>query len=278
MAEPAANPWQPRFLRVHSIRGETANVRTIEIEKPADGFAFEPGQFNMLYVFGVGEVAISISGHGDDPHLTHTVRAVGPVSEALTRLEPGMQIGVRGPYGRPWPMQLCEGQDVLLIGGGIGLAPLRGALLHLLRHRDRDRFGQVACLIGGRSPDQLIFWDEIQALERSLDIQIEVTVDHAPGDWDRHVGVVTDLLPRARLRPEKTIALLCGPELMIRFSAESIMDLGVPDARIFVSMERNMKCAIGHCGRCQLGPNYVCKDGPIFTWQRIGRLAVMSEM
>jgi len=251
-------------------------VRTIEIEKPADGFAFEPGQFNMLYVFGVGEVAISISGHADDPHLTHTVRGVGPVSEALTRFEPGMQIGVRGPYGRPWPMQLCEGQDVLLIGGGIGLAPLRGALLHLLRHR--DRFGQVACLIGGRSPDQLIFWEEIQALERSLDIQIEVTVDHAPGDWDRHVGVVTDLLPRARLRPEKTIALLCGPELMIRFAAESIMDLGVPDARIFVSMERNMKCAIGHCGRCQLGPNYVCKDGPVFTWQRIGRLAVMSEI
>ena len=251
-------------------------MRTLEIEKPADGFAFEPGQFNMLYIFGVGEVAISISGHADDPHLTHTVHAVGPVSEALTRFEPGMQIGVRGPYGRPWPMQLCEGQDVLLIGGGIGLAPLRGALLHLLRHR--DRFGQVACLIGGRSPDQLIFWDEVQALERSLEIQIEVTVDHAPGDWDRHVGVVTDLLPRARLRPEKTIALLCGPELMIRFAAESIMDLGVPDARIFVSMERNMKCALGHCGRCQLGPNYVCKDGPVFTWQRIGRLAVMSEI
>jgi NAD(P)H-flavin reductase len=274
--EPGAVPWLPRFLRVRGVRDETALVRTIDIEKPALGFAFTPGQFNMLYAFGVGEVAISISGHPDDPHLTHTIRAVGKVSEALARLEPGMQIGVRGPYGRPWPMQLCEGRDVLLIGGGIGLAPLRGALLHLRRHR--QRFGKVACLIGGRSPDQLIYRDEIEALERSGDIQIEVTVDHAPADWDRHVGVVTDLLPRARLDPQRTMALLCGPELMLRFAAESIQDLGVPAERIFVSMERNMKCAIGHCGRCQLGPNYVCKDGPVFTWQRIGRLVIMSEI
>jgi NAD(P)H-flavin reductase len=261
---------------VHGNRGETVGVRTIEITKPTSGFAFRPGQFNMLYVFGVGEAAISISGHDDDPHLTHTVRAVGPVSEALARFEPGMQVGVRGPYGRPWPMELCEGQDVLLVGGGIGLAPLRGALLHLLRHR--QRFGKVACLVGGRSPDQLIFRDELRAFERAGDIQIEVTVDHAPAGWDGHVGVVTDLLPRARMRPERTVALLCGPELMIRFAAESVMDLGVPDTRIFVSMERNMKCAIGHCGRCQLGPNYVCKDGPVFTWQRIGRLVVRSEI
>jgi NAD(P)H-flavin reductase len=263
-------------MRVHGIRDETAQIRTIEIEKPADGFAFRPGQFNMLYAFGVGEVAISISGAADDPHLSHTVRAVGPVSEALRRCEPGMQIGVRGPFGRPWPMELCEGQDVLLIGGGIGLAPLRGALLHLRRHR--RRYGRIVCLIGGRSPDQLIFWDEIRALEASGDIQVEVTVDHAPGDWRRHVGVVTDLLPRARLRPDRTIALLCGPELMIRFAAESIMDLGIAGTRIFVSMERNMKCAIGHCGRCQLGPNYVCKDGPVFSWQQIGRLVVRSEI
>jgi NAD(P)H-flavin reductase len=274
--EPGAAPWLPCFLRVRGVRDETALVRTIDIEKPTLGFAFTPGQFNMLYAFGVGEVAISISGHPDDPHLTHTIRAVGKVSEALARIEPGMQIGVRGPYGRPWPMQLCEGQDVLLIGGGIGLAPLRGALLHLRRHR--QRFGKVACLIGGRSPDQLIYRDEIEALERSGDIQIEVTVDHAPADWDRHVGVVTDLLPRARVDPAKTVALLCGPELMLRFAADSIQDLGVPAERIFVSMERNMKCAIGHCGRCQLGPNYVCKDGPVFTWQRIGRLVIMSEI
>jgi NAD(P)H-flavin reductase len=274
--EPGAAPWLPRFLRVRGVRDETALVRTIEIEKPALGFAFTPGQFNMLYAFGVGEAAISISGHAEDPHLTHTIRAVGKVSEALARLEPAMQIGVRGPYGRPWPIQLCEGQDVLLIGGGIGLAPLRGVLLHLLRHR--QRFGRVACLIGGRSPDQLIYRDEIEALERSGDIQIEVTVDHAPAGWDRHVGVVTDLLPRVRLDPERTTALLCGPELMLRFAAESIQDLGVPPEQIYVSMERNMKCAIGHCGRCQLGPNYVCKDGPVFTWQRIGRLVIMSEI
>jgi NAD(P)H-flavin reductase len=276
LPERAASPWLPRFFRVHANREEAGGVHTLEIERPADGFAFEPGQFNMLYAFGVGEVAISISGHGDEPYLTHTIRAVGPVSKALTRFEPGMQIGVRGPYGRPWPLTECEGHDVLLVAGGIGLAPLRGALLHLLRHR--ERFGRVACLIGGRSPDQLVYWDEIRALERAGTIQIEVTVDHAPLDWHGHVGVVTDLLPRLRVAPQRTMALLCGPEVMIRFAAMSIEDLGVPAERIFISAERNMKCAIGHCGRCQLGPNYVCKDGPVFSWQRIGRLVQRNEI
>ncbi len=276
VAAAAASPWLPRFLRVHSNRVETTGVHTLELEKPRDGFAFTPGQFNMLYAFGVGEVAISISGHADDPWLTHTVRAVGPVSAALTRFEPGMQIGVRGPCGQPWPLARCAGQDVLVVAGGVGLAPLRGALLQL--RRQRERFSNVACLIGGRSPDQLLYWDEIRDLERSGEIQVEVTVDHAPPDWHGHVGVVTDLLSRVRVDPARTMALLCGPEVMLRFAAMAIEDLGVPAERIFVSMERNMKCAIGHCGRCQLGPNYVCKDGPVFSWQRVGRLVTRSEI
>ena len=276
MADPALSPWLPRFFRVHGNRRETAGVHTLAIEKPAEGFGFRPGQFNMLYAFGIGEAAISISGQPDDPYLTHTVRAVGKVSEALTAFEPGMPIGVRGPYGSPWPMDLCAGRDVLVVAGGLGLAPLRGALLHLCRQR--ERFGSVACLVGGRSPDQLIFWDEIQEFQRAGDIQFEVTVDHAPTDWHHHVGVVTDLLPRVCLDPANTVALICGPEMMMRFAADGIQDLGVAADRIFLSMERNMKCAIGHCGRCQLGPNYVCKDGPVFTWQRIGRLVTRSEV
>lgn len=276
MAEPAASPWLPRFFRVHGNHRETAGVHTLAIEKPAEGFGFEPGQFNMLYAFGIGEAAISISGHGDDPHLTHTVRAVGKVSEALTAFAPGMQIGVRGPFGSPWPMEFCAGRDVLVVAGGLGLAPLRGALLHLRRHR--QRFGNVACLVGGRSPDQLIFRDELEEVGLSSHIQLEVTVDHAPTDWHHHVGVVTDLLPRVRIDPENAVALICGPEMMMRFAAQGIADLGVAPAHIFLSMERNMKCAIGHCGRCQLGPNYVCKDGPVFTWQRIGRLVTRSEI
>ena len=251
-------------------------MHTLTIEKPADGFAFRPGQFNMLYAFGIGEAAISISGHSDDPYLTHTIRAIGKVTEALAAFEPGMPIGVRGPFGSPWPMDLCEGRDVLVVSGGLGVCPLRGALRHLLRHR--DRFRNVACLVGGRAPAQLIYRQELQELEQRADIQLEITVDHAPPDWQRHVGVVTDLLPRIRIDPETTIALLCGPEVMMRFAAEGIEELGVAPERIFVSMERNMKCAIGHCGRCQLGPNYVCKDGPIFTWQRIGRLVTRSEV
>jgi len=276
MAEPAASPWLPRFFRVQDNQRETAGVHTLTIEKPADGFAFRPGQFNMLYAFGIGEAAISISGHSDDPYLTHTVRAIGKVTEALAAFEPGTPIGVRGPFGSPWPMDLCEGRDVLVVGGGLGVCPLRGALRQLLRHR--DRFGNVACLVGARGPDQLVYWPEFQDLEQSADIQLQITVDHAPPDWQRNVGVVTDLLPRVRIDPDKTIALLCGPEVMMRFAAEAIEDLGVAPERIFVSMERNMKCAIGHCGRCQLGPNYVCKDGPVFTWERIGRLVTRSEI
>jgi len=276
MAEPEVAPWLPRFFRVHDNRQETAGVHTLAIEKPAEGFAFRPGQFNMLYAFGIGEAAISISGHGDDPYLTHTIRAVGKVSAALSAFEPGMQIGVRGPFGSPWPMDLCAGRDVLVVAGGLGLAPLRGALLHLCRYP--ERFGNIACLVGGRSPDLLIFRDEFESLGQSGHIQLELTVDHTPTEWQHHVGVVTDLLPRVRIDPENTVALVCGPEMMMRFAAQGIADLGVAPQRIFLSMERNMKCAIGHCGRCQLGPNYVCKDGPVFTWQRIGRLVTRSEV
>lgn len=277
MSRAVANPWLPQLLRVRSVRDETALVCTFELEVPPEGFDYRPGQFNMLYAFGVGEVPISISGDsaGRD-RLVHTSRAVGKVTEALARLEPGMQVGVRGPYGSAWPLDLCEGHDVLVVAGGIGLAPLRGALLHLLRRR--ERYGRIALLIGGRSPDQLIFWDEIAAWERSDALQAEVTVDHAPPDWDRHVGVVTDLLPRARIDPGDAIALLCGPEVMMRFAADSIRDLGIPGERMFVSLERNMKCALGHCGRCQLGPNYVCKDGPVLPWSKVGHLILMGEI
>jgi len=271
------NPWLPQLLRVRSVRDESALVRTLELEPRQEGFEYRPGQFNMLYAFGVGEVPISISGDSADPgRLVHTSRAVGRVTEALAQLEPGMQLGVRGPYGSAWPLELCEGHDVLVVAGGIGLAPLRGALLQLLRHR--ARYGRITLLIGGRSPDQLIFWDDIVAWERSGEIQVEVTVDHAPPGWDRHVGVVTDLLPRAAIDPADAMALLCGPEVMMRFAAESIRDLGIPAERMFVSLERNMKCALGHCGRCQLGPNYVCKDGPVFPWSKVGRLILMGEV
>lgn len=252
-------------------------MRTLELEPRQEGFGFRPGQFNMLYAFGVGEVPISISGDdADGGRLVHTSRAVGKVTEALGQLEPGMQVGVRGPYGSAWPLDRCEGRDVLVVAGGIGLAPLRGALLHLLR--ERARYGRIALLIGGRSPDQLIFWDDVVAWERSGDIQVEITVDHAPPGWDRHVGVVTDLLSRAVIDPADAMALLCGPEVMMRFAADGIRDLGIPAERMYVSLERNMKCALGHCGRCQLGPNYVCKDGPVFPWSKVGRLILMGEV
>lgn len=277
MSEAAADPWLPRFLRVRSVRSEVPDVTTIELAPPPGGFAFRPGQFNMLYAFGVGEVAISISGDSAEPErLVHTSRAVGKVTGALGRLEPGMQVGVRGPYGTPWPLEACEGRDVLIVAGGLGLAPLRGTILHLLRNR--RRFGRLALLVGGRSPDQLLFRDELAAWEQGGEMQVEVTVDHAGPEWQGHVGVVPDLLGRAGVEPANSVAMVCGPEVMIRFSVEGLRALGVPDGRIHVSLERNMKCALGHCGRCQLGPNYVCKDGPVFPWPRVGPLMLRGDV
>lgn len=270
-----ADPMLLRLLRLRSIRQETADVATLELE-PEDGTPPQPGQFNMLYAFGVGEVPISVSTGGTQARgLVHTVRTVGQVTRSLNALEPGMQLGVRGPFGSAWPLDHCAGRDVLVIAGGLGLAPLYGAIEALLA--DRERFGQVVLLVGGRSPEMLIYGDKLEDWLASDSLQLELTVDHAGPDWPHDVGVVTDLLPRAKLDPARATALLCGPEVMMRFAAAAVGDLGVPAGEIFVSLERNMKCAIGHCGHCQLGPNYICKDGPVLPWERVAGLVLDGE-
>jgi NAD(P)H-flavin reductase len=270
----------PRFLAVKRRIRETADVITIEI--PAEGLAggagpFKPGQFNMLYAFGVGEVPISISG---DPakadRILHTVRAVGPVSKALAMLRRNERVGVRGPFGSHWPVDEAVGFDVLVIAGGVGLAPLRPALYHLLR--ERPRYGRIALLYGARSPEDLLFRREVEAWRCLPELQVRVTVDHATRDWTGDVGVVTQMLPKVRFDPLDTVAMICGPELMMRFTAASLADAGVTPDRIFVSQERNMKCAIGMCGHCQFGPNFVCKDGPVFRFDRVMDILKMREI
>ena len=278
VSEAARDPMVPTIARVLRRRRELADTWTLELETADRALlGFGPGQFNMLYLPGVGEVAISVSG---DPagarHLVHTIRDVGKVSGALTRLQPGMSLGVRGPFGSTWPVEAAVGRDVLVVAGGLGLAPLRPAIYRLLA--ERGRFGRIALLYGSRSPTDILYPRELERWRRRLDVQIEVTVDHAGLDWHGHIGVVTHLIPRAAFDPARTVALVCGPEVMMRFAALALHDAGVPDHAIHLSMERNMKCALGHCGRCQFGPVLVCRDGPVVSYARIGRLLAVQEL
>ncbi len=270
----------PAFVPIERRVRETADVVTIDI--PVERFEtaparFKPGQFNMLYVFGVGEVPISISG---DPvatdRIVHTIRAVGSVSEGLAKAKRGDPVGVRGPFGSAWPIQESSGCDVLVIAGGIGLAPLRPALYQLIE--DRERYGRIALLYGARSPEDLLYRRELESWRRMPELQVRVTVDRAGHDWVGDVGVVTKMLSKVRVDPVDTVALICGPEVMIRLTATALEDMGVTAERIFVSLERNMKCAIGFCGHCQFGPHFVCKDGPIFRFDRIKDILGLREV
>lgn len=272
------DPMVPRMVQVARARREGADIWTLEIDFPdGDGFDFMPGQFNMLYVMGIGEAAISISGDSAKPgKLVHTIRAVGKVSQALTRLKPGDMLGLRGPFGAGWPVKQAVGSDVVVVAGGLGLAPLRPAIYHLLA--ERSRYGHVILLYGTRSPDDILFQRELEDWRRRLDVSLEVTVDHAGVEWRGSVGVVTALIPRARFDPQQTIALVCGPEIMMRYAIRALAAAGVPDQAIYLSMERNMKCAIGLCGHCQYSGTFICKDGPVFSFDRIAHLLDRAEI
>jgi NAD(P)H-flavin reductase len=279
MARPqAVDPMVPAIARVRRRRRDAPEVWTLDLEpEESHGGPFLPGQFNMLTVFGVGEVPISFSGDAAEQNrLVHTVRAVGPVSTALTRLGLGAAVGLRGPFGTGWPMEEAIGRDVVLVAGGLGLAPLRPALYHLLAAR--DRYGKIALLYGTRSPGDILFRRELEAWRHRLDIEIEVTVDHAIGDWHGQVGVVTKLIPRTAFDPVQAIALVCGPEVMMRFTIAALRDARIADEAIYLSMERNMKCAVGFCGHCQFGPVFVCRDGPVFRYDRVRSLLGRKEI
>jgi NAD(P)H-flavin reductase len=260
----------PRVSRVQRTGRETADTFTLALEAPPGdgGFPFAPGQFNMLYVFGVGEVPISISG---DPTkheaIVHTVRMVGAVTRAMGRLARGDAVGVRGPFGNPWPLETAAGNDVLIVAGGIGLAPLRPAVYRLLA--SRERYGKVAVLYGARSPGDILYRRELQRWRAQLDLEVTVAVDRGTGGWRGNVGVVTTFIPRASIDPLNTVAMVCGPEVMMRYAVLEILRRGVAAGNIYLSMERNMKCGIGFCGHCQYGPAFVCREGPVFPYPRV---------
>jgi NAD(P)H-flavin reductase len=222
----------------------------------------------MLYVFGTGEVLISNSGNPYDPRtLIHTTRAVGAVTNVMVKLKKGDLIGIRGPYGSPWPVELAEGKDVVIVRGGIGLPPLRPAIFHILKHR--DRYNKVVLLYGARTKDEIMYPRELEKWRSRFDLEVHITVDRGTGDWRGNVGVVTTLIPRAAFDHLNALAMVCGPEVMFRFTVIELLKRGLPDESIYVSMERNMKCGVGLCGHRQFGPKFICKDGPVFRFDHI---------
>lgn len=264
---PAMEPVPGRVL---SVLKETHDTFTLNIEPPPGDpvSAFQPGQFSMLYVHGVGELPISISG---DParreFLTYTIRSVGQVTYQLVTRQPGEQVGLRGPFGTSWPLTEARGKSVLIVAGGIGLAPLRPAIYHVLRHR--GDYNRLVILYGGRSPRDLLYRKEFAAWGLLPDTQALATVDYGGVSWRGHVGVVTTIFRHVRMQPDETVAMLCGPEIMMRYAGRELESRGIPPSRIYTSMERNMKCAVGFCGHCQMGPYFVCKDGPVFPFTKI---------
>lgn len=257
------DPFVPARFRVVEHHAETSDIVTLALE-PIDGAipTPRPGQFNMLTAFGVGEAAISISGApSETDRLLHTIRAVGPVSTALTECAVGDIVGVRGPFGTDWAVENVGTRDVVIVAGGIGLAPLRSVVVSLLE-RARAGVGRLYVLIGARSPDDIVFLDELPNW-RAAGAHVAVTVDAADRSWRGRVGLVTTLIPDAKFDPEQSVAMLCGPEIMMRFSVRALLAHGIDAARVHISLERNMQCGVGLCGHCQLGPLLLCRDGPI---------------
>ena len=273
----SAGPMVPTRYRVTGREDETEDTVTLAlapvdepIERP------QPGQFSMLYAFGAGEVPISVSGCPTaEDDLRHTVRAVGATTRSLCRLEPGAMVGVRGPFGVGWPVALAEGSDVLVVGGGIGLAPLRPVVHEVLSRR--ERFGQVAVLVGARTPADVLYQAELEDWRSRAGIHVAVTVDVAARGWPGQVGLVTTLLGGLPIRLDRTTAFLCGPEIMMRVVARDLIDGGADPDRILVSLERNMHCAVRLCGHCQLGPMFVCADGPVLSWAEAAPLLAVRR-
>lgn len=277
-AAPAhTDPMVPARFRIDRVVAETADTFTLELSR-ADGgapFAFAPGQFTMLWVFGVGEVPISISGDPHEPDkLVHTIRAVGAVTGEMARLQAGAIVGVRGPFGSSWPIERARGHDVAIVAGGIGLPPLRPVIYHILANR--SDYGRVSLAYGARSPADLLFTSQFDDW-RTAGIEVVTTVDTADQTWTGNVGLVTRLLGKLKLDPANTIAMTVGPEIMMRFVVRELLDLGHVPGRQYVSGERNMHCAIGWCGHCLMGPEFICKDGPVFEWQRVARWMTTRE-
>jgi len=266
-------------VAIRRVVWETDDIFTLMLDLAplGDSYAFKPGQFNMVYQFGVGESAISISS---DPakrnQIQHTIHRVGAVTNELAKLRHGDMVGLRGPFGAHWPVEEAKGKDVCIVGGGIGLAPLRPILYTLFHHRREYR--RIYLLYGARAPRDLLYRVELEQWAKQHDVEVHVTVDRGDTSWKGNIGVVTTLFTSVTLDPAGTVAFVCGPETMMKYTLIELEKQGLPQDRIYLSMERNMKCAVGFCGHCQYGPEFICKDGPVFPLGPVRHLLEKKEI
>lgn len=265
------NILRPFMARIVFKKKETYDTSTYGFQlKENPDFSFLPGQFNMVGIPGVGEAPISFSSDpGEKNKFEHTIRAVGRVTQTIARYKEGDGLQIRGPYGRGWPLEDAQGKNILVVAGGIGLAPLRGFLLQVWK--DRNDFGKVVILYGARTPEDLLFREELPLWRKKPNTQLLLTVDEVPPRtrWEENRGVVTTLFDRMEVSPDNTLALVCGPEIMMRFVVVGLLQRGYPASNLYLSLERRMKCGVGQCGHCQIGPKYVCRDGPVFCYREI---------
>jgi NAD(P)H-flavin reductase len=269
-----ANPYliHPATI-VEKIR-EAEDINTYRVrlvdESVRRRFRFKAGQFNMVYLFGVGEVAISIVSDPDEPELLgHTIRAVGRVTKAMADLQPGDVLGIRGPFGQGWPLEEARGCDVVIVTGGLGCAPVVGAIEYIFRRR-RD-YGSVRIIHGVKTPKDLLYRERFESWGRFPDTEVLLTSGQPDKTWHYHIGVVTELFERVTIDPGTSIVLMCGPEIMMRLGVPILMRRGIPETAIYLSLERHMECGIGLCGHCQLGPYFLCKDGPVMRYDRVAQ-------
>lgn len=275
------NPFLPQVAEVVERLQETESIFTLRVKfrdpELSRSYRFEPGQFNMVYAFGAGDVAISIASDPSDPELLdHTIREVGSITGVLSRLKAGDTLGLRGPFGSSWPLAKAKGMDVLAITGGLGCAPVIGALQYMFKRR--DDYGAIKILHGIKAPKDHVFRDKFEEWSRSANTEVLLASDKKARGWKYHIGVVTNLLDEVEVSAARTIAMLCGPEVMMRFAIKGLMEKGIAAEHIYLSMERNMKCALGFCGHCQYGPAFICKDGPILRYDRIQHFFSIREV
>jgi NAD(P)H-flavin reductase len=272
--KPELNPWEPQKAVIKSIKEQTPDVRTYTISfvdpEVQEAYTYDPGVFNLISVFGIGESAISISSCADLKGVfQHTIRAVGNVTNALAELKEGDIIGIRGPFGFGWPVEEMKGKDVLLVAGGIGLAPLRPVIKYIQARR--DQYGKFEILYGCRTPEGMLFTDEYDEWRKIPDTRLHLTVDMVPPgiEWSHNIGVVTTLFNKISVDKANTIVVTCGPDIMMKFVVLDLLKRGWSPEQIYVSLERRMSCGIKKCGNCQMGPVFVCQDGPVFRYADI---------
>jgi NAD(P)H-flavin reductase len=268
------NPYLIHPATIVSKAREAEDVTTYRLqlveERVRQRFRFAAGQFNMIYLLGAGEVAISIVSDPDEPEfLDHTIRAVGRITKAMAALGPGDVVGIRGPFGQGWPLEEARGRNLVIVTGGLGCAPVAGAIEYIFRRR--DQYGSVKILHGVKTPQDLLFRERFDAWRDSPDTEVLLTSDQPDKAWRHHVGVVTELFEQVSIDPAKSMVLMCGPEIMMRLGVPILIRRGIPASAVYVSLERHMECGIGLCGHCQMGPYFLCKDGPVMRYDRVAR-------